>query len=62
MTKEFKISDEDVEAALRYMKLHLSKDATWDDAKEWLEEKGLDFHKLALNDPEKIPRVKEENR
>jgi hypothetical protein len=58
MAKDYKISDEDIEAALRYMKLHISKEATWDDAKDWLEEKGSDLHKLALTDPEKLLELK----
>jgi phosphoenolpyruvate synthase/pyruvate phosphate dikinase len=58
MTKEYKVSDEDIEGALRYMKLHISKDATWDDAKEWLEEKGSNLHKLAISDPEKFIELK----
>ncbi len=59
MTKPYKISDEDIEAALRYMKLHVSKNSTLEDARKMLEDLGSDFHKIALNEPERFSKLKQ---
>lgn len=58
MTKPYEISDEDVEAALRYMKLHVSKNSTPEDARKMLNDLGSDFHKLALSEPERFLNMK----
>ena len=58
MTKPYEISDEDIEAALRYMKLHVSKNSTLEDARKMLEDLGSDFHKLAHNEPERFFKLK----
>jgi hypothetical protein len=59
MTKPYEISDEDIEAALRYMKLHVSKNSTLEDARKMLEDFGSDVHKLALSEPERFLKMKE---
>ena len=59
MTKPYEISDEDVEAALRYMKLHVSKKSTLEDAREMLKDFGSDVHKIAHNEPERFFKLKE---
>jgi uncharacterized lipoprotein YehR (DUF1307 family) len=58
MTKPYEIRDEDIEAALRYMKLHVSKNSTKEDAQKMLEDLGSDFHKLALSEPERFLKIK----
>lgn len=59
MTKPYEICDEDIETALRYIKLHISKNATKEDAHKMLKDLGSDFHKLALNEPERLLKMKE---
>lgn len=58
MTKPYEISDEDIEATLRYMKLHVSKNSTLKDARKRLEDLGSDLHKTALNEPEYFLKLK----
>lgn len=58
MTKPYEISDEDVEAVLRYMKLHVSKNSTLEDARKKLEGIGSDLHKLAVSEPERFFNIK----
>jgi hypothetical protein len=58
MTKPYKISDEDIEKTLRYMKLHVSKNSTLEDARKKLENLGSDFHKIAINEPERFSKIK----
>ena len=59
MTKPYEISDEDIEKALRYMKLHVSKNSTLEDARKMLEDFGSDVHKLALSEPERFSKLKQ---
>lgn len=58
MTKPYETSDEDIEAALRYMLLHVSKNSTKEDARKMLEDLGSDFHNLALSEPERFLKIK----
>lgn len=58
MTKPYEISDEDIEAALRYMKLHVSKNSTLEDARKMIKDIGSDFHKLAISEPERFFKIK----
>lgn len=58
MTKPYEISDEDIEAALRYIKLHVSKNSTLEDARKMLENIGSDFHKITLSEPERFLKIK----
>ena len=58
MTKPYNISNEDVEKTLRYMKLHESKNSTLEDARKKLEDLGSDLHKIALNKPEHLLKLK----
>lgn len=59
MTKPYEISDEDIEKALRYMKLHVSKNSTLDDARKMIEDFGSNVHKLAINEPESFSKLKQ---
>jgi hypothetical protein len=59
MTKPYEISDEDIEKVLRYMKLHVSKNSTLEDARKMLEDFGSDVHKLALNEPDRFLKLKQ---
>jgi len=59
MTKPYEISDEDIEKALHYMKLHVSKNSTLEDARKMLKDLGFDFHKLALSEPERFLKLKQ---
>lgn len=58
MTKQYEISDEDIEAALRYMMLHVSKNSTKEDARKMMKDFGSDIHKLALSEPERFLKLK----
>ena len=58
MATRYQISDEDIEAALRYCRLHISKDATREDAKAWLENKLSEVQEMGKNDPEKLESLK----
>ncbi len=58
MTKPYEISDKDIEATLRYMKLHESKNSTLEDARKKLEDLGSDLRKLAQNEPESLLNIK----
>jgi hypothetical protein len=59
MTKPYEISDEDIEKALRYMKLHVSKSSTLEDARKMLEDFGSDVHIIAINEPERLSKIKQ---
>lgn len=59
MTKPYKISDEDIEKTLNYLKLHVSKNSTLEDARKKLEDLGSDFHKIAINEPERYSKLKQ---
>ncbi len=58
MTKPYEISDKDIEKTLRYMKLHVSKNSTLEDARKKLEDLGADLHKIAQNEPERLLNLK----
>ena len=58
MTKPYEISDKDIEATLRYLKLHESKNSTLEDARKKLEDLGSDLRKLAQNEPESLLNIK----
>lgn len=58
MKKLYEINDKDIKVALHYMKLHISKDSTLEDAHKMLEDLGSDFHKLALSEPERFLKIK----
>jgi len=59
MTEPYEISDEDIEKALNYLKLHVSKNSTLEDARKKLEDLGSDFHKIAINEPERYSKLKQ---
>ena len=59
MIKPYEISDEDTEKTLRYMKLHESRNSTLEDARKKLEDLGSDLHKIALNKPESLSKLKQ---
>jgi hypothetical protein len=59
MTKTYEINDEDIEKALNYLKLHVSKNSTLEDARKKLEDLGSNFHKMAINEPERYSKLKQ---
>ena len=59
MTKPYKIIDEDIEKALNYMKLHVSKNSTLEYARKMLKYFVFDVHKLALSEPERFSKLKQ---
>ena len=58
MATRYQISDEDIEAALRYCRLHISKDTTREDAKAWLENKLSEVQEMGESDPNKLEDLK----
>jgi len=57
MAKQFEFSDEDIEAAQRYMRLHISKDATREDAEAMLKRKRSELRKIARDDPKRLHKL-----
>ena len=52
MSDKYKISDEDIEVALRYLKLNESTDATREQAIALLEDLRSGFHGMAHHNPD----------
>ena len=56
----YKISDEDIEAALRYLKHHDPENANRDMAIALLEDLRSGFHTMAHNNPDKLLELQRE--
>ena len=60
MSDKYKISDEDIEVALRYLKLNESADATREQAIALLEDLRSGFHGMAHHNPDLLIKLKQE--
>jgi hypothetical protein len=56
----YKISDEDIEAALRYLKYNDPENATRDTAIALLEDLRSGFHRMAHDNPDKLLELQKE--
>lgn len=60
MAKQYEISDEDIEAAMRFLKYHDPRHATCEDAKVLLEDLRTGFHGLSHSNPELLLKFQQE--
>ena len=58
MTNDYQISDEDVEAAMRYLKFNDPEHANKEDAIAFLQDLQTGYHGLAHHDPERLLKLK----
>jgi hypothetical protein len=59
MIEKYEISDEDIEKTLNYLKRHVSKNSTREDARKKLEDFGSYTRILAINEPERFSKLKQ---
>jgi hypothetical protein len=60
MVKKYKISEKDIEVALRFLKFHDPENANRDAAKALLEDLHLGIHRIAHNNPDLLLELQKE--
>lgn len=60
MEESYKISEQDIESALRWLKVNDPENATREQAESLLKDLRSGFHSMAHNNPELLAKLKQE--